>query len=269
MTASRKALLALIAASLTLLVAAPASAQRSGALSSSWRQQNRSDAVAANIGSPQYFAFELRFGPYWPQVDNQFSEEKGPYEKVFGTGPQFYFGLEADFLPLRIPYVGLLGPGLGWGYTSTSAEAKIVSTGKPSGQDTSLSIMPMYAVAVLRVDEIMRRTWVPLVPYVKIGLGFALWKTTEGSSTSTYLSEDGNTRYTGASNSAGLQLALGGMLSLNFLDPRSAARLDASTGVNHIYLFGEWMNSRLNGLGSRAALRVGTSTFVGGLALDI
>jgi len=267
MTAARKALLSAVTASLLLLAAAPASAQNSEVLSSTWRQQNRSDAVAANIGSPQYFAFELRFGPYWPKVDSDPGLKGTPYKDIFGTSPQFYFGLEADFLPLRIPYVGLFGPGLGWGYTSRSAKAKFVSNMEDSGQNTSLSIMPMYVAAVLRADELMRRTGVPLVPYAKFGLGFALWKTTEGPSKSTYV--EGNTRYTGASNSIGLQFALGGMLSLNFIDPRSAARLDESTGVNHIYVFGEWMNSALNNFGSRPALRVGTSTVVGGLALDI
>jgi hypothetical protein len=274
MRPSQRALLAVIVAGAPFLAAASASAQSTEVLSNTWRQENRSDAIAAGEGSSQLFAFELRFGPYYPKVDSEFNGKKTPFTDTFfpktRAGTLFYFGLEGDFLPLRIPYVGLFGGGLGWGYTSVSAKTRLVSDPtQKSDEDTSLSIMPMYVVAVLRADELMRRTGIPLVPYGKFGLGFALWKASDGSGKSTYKDIKANKSYTGGGNSGGLQFALGAALSLNFIDSRSAARLDESTGVNHIYLFGEWMNSNLDNFGSSPAMRVGSSNFVGGIAFDM
>ena len=56
------------------------------------------------------------------------------------------------------------------------------------------------------------------------------------------------------------------MLSLNFLEPQASARLDASTGVHHAYVFGEYYNDQLTL--STNVLHVGVSSFVGGLAVD-
>lgn len=265
-----------------LLGASAAAAQQSGAIGdSNWRQTSRPTRRDA-YESSQHFAVELRFGPYSPEVDEELGYGFGenpmaPYAKTFGepadgqweTDPQFYFGLELDWQALRIPYVGVIGPGFGWGYTSTSAVAKIVGTQEPSGTDTSLTIMPMHISAVLRADELMRRTGVPLVPYGKLGLGFATWSasTTTGDSE---VPDPENPMETiaGSGVTWGIHMALGGMLALNWLDGRSAATLDETTSVNHVYLFGEWMNAQLDGLGSRPQMHIGTSTWVLGLTAD-
>lgn len=240
-------------------VAGAAAAQHRDIPDSRWRQTDR--APSEHQQSDQSFAFELRAGPYFPQVDDDFASP-GPYERAFGNDAQVYFGLEFDWLPLRIPYLGVFGPGLGWGYTSTSETAQLQSGGE-SGDETSLTIMPMHLSAVLRGDELMRRTGVPLVPYGKFGLGFATWDASVTSGTSEV---DGTL---GRDTTWGMHMALGGMLALNWLDPGSSARADANTGINHAYIFGEWMNAMLNGLGSRPQMRVGTSTFIAGLAIDM
>jgi len=239
--------------------ATSAAAQNRSIPESTWRQPGR--APDEKNQSDQSFAVELRAGPYFPQVDDDFASP-GPYEKAFGTGAQVYIGLEFDWLPLRIPYLGMFGPGIGWGYTATSATAKLRS-GKDSGDETSLSIMPMHLSAVLRADELMRRTGVPIVPYGKFGLGFATW---DASTIAGTTEVDGEL---GRGTTLGLHMALGGMFALNWLDPRESARADATMGINHAYIFGEWMNAMLNGLGSRPQMRVGSSTFVAGLAIDM
>lgn len=222
---------------------------------------------------PAQFAFEMRFGPYWPQVDDEFASSPGPYEAVFDNDPQFYFGLEADWMPLRIPHVGMLGLGFGWGFTSASTTARVSGCQTPelgpgeedpclSGDETSLSIMPMHLSAVLRADGIMRDTEIPLVPYGKIGLGLATWSASQTSGTSVYEGVEGS------DTTWGIHTALGVMMSLNWIEPRAASRLHETGGIAHAYIFGEWMNSMLNGLGSRPQMRVGTSTVVGGLAVD-
>lgn len=258
---SRLVVLATAGASLVSLALASA-AHAQSIHGSDWRQTDRTDA-ASDTHSSQSFAFELRFGPYYPQIDEEFDLEVGPYERAFDDDPQFYFGVELDWLPLRIPYVGAFGPGLGWGYTKTSNEAKIEGTNEDSAEETALTILPMHLSAVLRADELMRRTGVPLVPYIKGGIGFATWDATISSGTRVA----GGTL--GRDTTWGFHFALGGMLSLNFIDPGGSRRLDETVGINHTYVFGEWMNAALDGIGSRPQMHVGSSSWVVGLAVDL
>lgn len=214
------------------------------------------------VQSPEHFTLEARFGPYWPQVDTQPGLSGTPYHDVFGGSAEFYFGGEFDWHALRIPHFGTIGPGIAAGYVKASAKAQLSSGGGASSEDTRLEIYPFYAVGVLRVDVFERDYGVPLVPYGKLGVGLALWN----SSTNTGISYDQGVR--GEGLTPGLQVAVGMALSLNWLDQRAALRLDTSAGINYTNLFGEWMLSNLDGFGSSSALRVGTSTFVGGLSFD-
>ena len=50
------------------------------------------------------------------------------------------------------------------------------------------------------------------------------------------------------------------------LEPQASARLDATTGVRHAYVFGEYYNDRLQLVTN--AMHVEASSFVAGLAVD-
>ncbi len=273
---ARRSLVAVALSTFALTVAAEARAE-SRVPDNTWRHND--DKKPKKGPRRPMFAAEVRFGPYWPNVDSEFNTDKGPYHQVFGDSPKFYFGLEFDFMPLRIPYVGMIGPGFGWGYTHASAKAKLKGTQTSSGEDTSLTIFPMHLSAVLRADELMHRTGIPIVPYGKFGLGTAPWSASNSGGTSvsgttssglpcTSATADQKGCVKGEGLTWGLHLALGGMLSLNWLDQRSAGMLYEDTAIAHVYLFGEWMDAMLNGLGSSKSLRVGTSTVVVGLAGD-
>ena len=208
--------------------------------------------------SPQRFAFELRFGPYRPQIDDPFPTQK-PYESVFGTDRRVAIGFEFDWQVLRIPFVGTLGPGIGWGYTHMSAPAHF-RDGQLSAEETTLGIMPMYGVAVVRIDELARETGVPLVAYGKAGLGYGLYWT----------GNDVETQRRG--HTWGTHLALGGMFMLDFFDGRSAVEIDNEWGINNTYVFFEWMVSNLDDFkGSRdtSAMHIGTNTWMTGLAFEM
>jgi hypothetical protein len=227
-----------------------------------WRRVNRQKPDNAFFTLNRFTA-EARFGAYYPQIDEEFGGAATPYAEVFNTNPQFYFGLEVDWLPLRIPYVGVIGPGVGWGYTWASAKAKISGTDRESAQETSLWIMPMHASAVLRVDALRRELGIPIVPYGKLGFGWGLWSASTGDETATV------DETVGRGTTLGTHMALGGMLSLGWLDPGSSGSLNDTTGIQNLYLFGEWMNASLDGLGSRPQMHVGSSSWVIGLAGDI
>jgi hypothetical protein len=283
-------------------VAAPALAQMEHVPETDWRRTDRHDTLTA-AAKPPLFYFEVRFGAYWPSIDSDpkfanLPAEQRPYRSVFGaqcavgaTGcttqspnPLFYFGLEADVVPVRIPYVGAFGLGLGWGWTHNSATANFTfnamnpgQPGGPSGETTSLTIMPMHASLVLRADELMRRTAIPIVPYAKVGVGLLYWHATTDSGTEVYDPCESITstpapagcnkpKVDGQGLTPTLHFAVGGMIALNFIEPHASARLDEATGLHHAYVFGEYYNDQVP-LRSDV-MRVGTSSFAVGLAAD-
>lgn len=219
----------------------------------SWRRSERPPE------SPQHFAFEFRVGPYTPHIDSDFPQTK-PFETTFGTDQRWFVGLEFDWQILRIPKVGTLGPGIGWGYTHMSALAKL-SNGTVSGEETNLAIMPMYGVAVLRVDTLARETVIPLVGYAKAGIGYGLYWA--GDALGTQLK----------GHTWGTQFALGGMLLLDAFDEHAAVEIDNEWGINNSYFFTEWMVANLDGFGqsssNHSVLNIGTNTWVIGLGLEM
>jgi hypothetical protein len=198
------------------------------------------------------FAVDIRFGPYTPRIDSEFSGAT-PYADTFGDKTRFLFGLEVDWLVLKLPGVGSVGPGFGWGVTGMTAKApKTDGTGR-SQQETNLWIMPMYAVAVGRLSA-LSDAGVPVEPYAKAGIGVAPWWTNDSVKTSEV---DG---VVGRGISTGYQFALGLVLNLTFLDPEAG---DSETG--NAGIFGEFYYSNLNGFGSGNQMQVGATTWAAGI----
>ncbi len=267
------------AALVTLVVSPLAAASEESTTSSSSASsaeeatgETRSYAIGTDVQRPerpdpsryrsaQYLAVELRFGPYKPKIDDEFGGGAGPYETIFGDSTRYQIGLEVDWQALRIPYFGTLGPGIGYGYTRSTAKAPIESTGEPSAEDTSLWIMPMYAVAVLRVDVLARDFGIPIVPYVKGGLAYALWHSgAEGE-----LDRDPN-GVAGKGSETGVHLAVGGMFHLNVFHPQGALDMDNSTGINSAYVFGEYFTSDVDSFDT--GMQVGADSWVVGIAFE-
>jgi len=99
---------------------------------------------------------------------------------------------------------------------------------------------------------------VPLVPYAKLGLGCALWS---ASDTSASGSTSGTT--------LGWNAAAGVSFDLSFLDPDAARTMDIETGINQFAIFFEVTRVALDGFGSSSVLRVGDTTWLGGLMLEM
>lgn len=213
--------------------------------------------------SSQTAALEIRVGRYVPRIDDEFSGAT-PYKDTFGTKNRYSVGLELDWQAFRIPYLGTLGPGFGLEYTKISGPSYLArDLSQRASEDSSLLILPLYAVAVLRADYLARETPIPLAAYGKVGIGSALWWASGG---------DGTSRANGVAGrgfSYGPQFALGGMFLLDSLDQASAANMDDTLGVNNSYVFFEWYVSYLNGFGSGGQMQVGTNTWVLGLALEM
>ncbi len=213
--------------------------------------------------SSQHAAFELRFGPYRPNVDQ--NTNANVFADFFGDDQRLMLGVELDWQILRAPYVGTLGVGVGWGYTQMSAPNAIPAElaaldPPPVAQESSLNVMPTYAVGVLRVDTLARNFRIPLVPYGKLGLAYSFWWVNDGIGTAT---NDAGVK--GKDTSLGTQAALGLMFLLDILEPSAARALDAEGGVNNSYLFFEWSMSDFGG----EQMNVGDNTWVTGLAIEM
>lgn len=228
---------------------------------------------ARTFESPQNFALEFRLGPYKPNIDsdpalgNSMPWESTfgpPYQSIFGTSQRALVSAELDYQFLHFPHIGSLGAGISAGYTSMSAPARRADNPSEylTGETTNLDVYPFYLVAVFRLDFLNKDFEIPLVPYAKAGLGAALWRasTDIGTSSANGVQGEGHT--------LGYHLAFGVGLDLNAFDRTAAHGFDESLGVNHTYLFAEWMDMALNGLGQSNALRVGSNTWVTGLALE-
>jgi hypothetical protein len=215
--------------------------------------------------SPQNFNIEVRFSPYTPRVDYDPSLSGTPYRDTFGTSPRIEFAMEFDWETLRIPHLGTIGPGLSVGYTEMSALAKLANpppapASPYSAENTNLAIYPMYAVVVLRADVLDREAHIPFVPYLKLGIGMALWRAYNDGGTSSVSDGQGNT-VQGQGHTVGTQVALGLSFDLNVLDQHTAREFDNALGVNHTYIFGEAYVAGLTGLGQSHAMYVGNGSF--------
>jgi hypothetical protein len=233
-------------------------------------QEDRVDPLGGKehgIHSPQHFAIELRFSPYTPDIDSDPAlHGQTPFKNVFGTPPRFFAGAEFDWQAIRIPHLGPLGPGASVGYTTMSDPAQFTvphNGTTESGETTSLAILPVAVLAVLRADVLWRDVGVPLVPYAKLGLAYALWRASNTLGTSSFAG------ISGEGHSFGTHVALGLALNLNPFDPYAAQNLDDSMGINGTYLFAEWTREDYNGLGFQSdPLRVGGTNWTFGLAFE-
>lgn len=218
--------------------------------------------------SPQRFAFELRFGPYRPDVDAEFAGGAGPHRRFFGDDARVLSQLQLDYQIFSS--FGTLALGVGAGRFKESANA-FVETGPGTIPDertadrTSLTMYPLSLQLVYRFDALARRTGLPLVPYGKIGLAYALWTIRDGNGN---VAKTESPRGRGRGGTRGWLAGAGLAFQLDVLDPGAARELDAQTGVNHTYLFAEWTRHDLSGLGQEGALHLGDTTWSAGLLFE-
>jgi hypothetical protein len=219
----RKASLLLLAA-LTGFVATPASARAPDTFEEAY---NRPSV----IDSPMWLAFEFKLGPYVPNNDAQ--------KTVFKGDRGWLLSLELDVTVFHIPYVGQINAAAGWGWAHYDAKATASGGGK-SGESTELTIYPLSALGVLRVDALARNTKIPLTFAGKIGYDLVRWTTTKGKATDA------------SGLNKGLRWAIQAAFELDFFDRTAARRLDEEFGINHTFLLFEYFGSETKGTGGRS-----------------
>lgn len=184
------------------------------------------------VESDQWFALELRLGPYQPGNSPWF-------KNVFGGDHGWMLNGELDVTVLHLPYVGQLNVAGGFGWAKYDAKAFGSDANTREGEKTEFILFPLHALGVLRVDSLARHTVVPLTFAGKLGYEAVRWKAETGGKSD------------GSGFNQGLRWAAQAAFELDFFDRGTARRLDEDWGVNHTYFLFEYYESRTKGTGDR------------------
>lgn len=238
----------------------------------------RSRDRAGRPGSPQRFALEFKMGPYLPNIDRAYSGPGlGPYASIFGetdsTGAAIdqprQFPMPVLAFEWQLLYLaGPLGLGGQIGVFRDRANALVTAPGdgplRSEADETRFNMVPLALLVSYRFELLADRLGVPLVPYAKAGLAYALFWNTSGSG-NLARNTQGDVARGGV---PGWQLNAGAMLRLDFIEPGTAKKLDRLTGINHTYIFGEYQLSQINNFGVGQVLDLGDNTWFAGLAIE-
>jgi len=218
------------------------------------------DIVSRRYRSEQRFACELRFGPYLPDVDSEFNGARHPYRDYYGTDSHLMTQLEVDYEILH--HIGTVAAGAGIGYFSVSGVSPVASgTGLPSGDQSTMKIIPISVSAIYRFDYFLEKKGFPLVPFGKLGLDWAYWQVTDGNDE---IATDGRGGR-GRGGTFGWHGAAGLSLVLDFFDPEAARDFDNELGVNHTSLIFQYTYAAISGLGMADRMHVGDNNWSLGL----
>lgn len=214
-------------------------------------------------------SFELKLGGYYPSnIDRELTAQgqPGAFEEFYGSDNLLYGELVVERYILK--RYGKFGFGGHVGIARRKGEVQVASgttdeetTDVPG--ETNFRVVPLRASLFYKYDYSAIHHNVPLVPFVRAGLDYHLWRVADGEG-EVSTSDDGVTSKgarTGWHASFGLQLLL------DFVDPATAAAFDLSWGVNNSYLFAEYMVSRVNSFGS-AGLDLSDEQWLFGLAFE-
>ena len=213
--------------------------------------------------------FELKFGPYLPAIDGE-DGVGSPYEMTFGGDASLMTQLELDRFFLWPG--GQLGAGFSAGYLQDSAEACAqnpdgtpdCATAPRPGDGTTFHLIPTALTAVYRFTDLADRTYVPLVPYVKLGLAYYIWWITKGDGDVTSTPMNGRAR----GGTLGWQGSLGVSVRADRIDPAAARNLETEFGVEHAGFFAELTWADVSGLGAGHKLHVGDLTWFAGINFE-
>src|SRR3569833_3116791 len=197
--------------------------------------------------SPQHFAFELKFGPYRPDIDSEFpasQPDRHPYLDCFGSGRKLMTSMEFDWEIIR--HIGTVALCLGLGYFKETGNNLSANGSGMSTEDTSsLRLLPFSLSAIYRFDLPYERLHIPLVPYGKLGFDYVYWTVTNGNGEVPESPAGGR----GQGGTLGWHAAVGLSLVLDIFDRSAANQFDEEMGINHTLLFFELNHLDASGLG--------------------
>ncbi|WP_163996834.1 MXAN_2562 family outer membrane beta-barrel protein [Pyxidicoccus caerfyrddinensis] len=226
-----------------------------------WGQDTTSSLVEEKVpvGSPRTGAIVLRLGGYRPLIDEEEALNGAtPYKDTFGDASLLLF--EAELQRFFYQGIGTAGLSLSAGYGEKYAAARL-SDGSKAGEQTALRVIPLGFNLFYKFDYAAFEWGIPLVPYGKLGLIYTPWWITKGSGTEVVGGNQGSGGKWGWGATAGVAFML------DVLEPRFARDFDSDLGVNHSYLFAEYIYADVNDFGG-GGLNLSSRRWMFGLALD-
>lgn len=204
-----------------------------------------------------YGIAELKLGAYRPQLDREFGGAAS-YDAFFGDTAMVHVEGEWDMYVLD--WYGRYGLGLHAGFTQNTADV-LSETDDAPGQ-TTLRVIPLRLSLVGRWDHFARRHGIPLVPTLKLGVDYYLWRV---------LASDGETAsaqdVSARGGKLGWHISPGLHLLLDPLAPESAASMQRHWGVDNTYLFGEFLHADVDGFGAEG-FDLGSNQWLFGVAVE-
>jgi len=236
-----------------------------------------------DIESPRHWMFELKFGPYKPDVDAESGLSGHPYRDVFECLPGHSCSKWAGYTVMSQAELdfqvwkgfGSLGIAGTIGYFRIKGKA--LQPEDPSvpydpdsnpyiysGDTTTMNLLPFVLQVVYRWDYAAIKWGVPIVPYVKGGAVCTVWWIENGNGDVARFGNGTKARGT----TFGYEINLGIAFLLDVLEPSAAKTMDREIGINHSYLFAEFVHSQVR-WAVHDRMRLGMpATFLAGLALE-
>jgi hypothetical protein len=211
------------------------------------------------------FQLQIRFGPYYPDVDAEDGVDGDPFKSVFGSGSELLFELGVDYEILH--GFGTVTAGGSFGFVQFLGKALTMS-GEKSTDTTVLNLLPLRLNVGYHFDFLLAKYAVPLVPYVTAGISYYIWWVLDGvGEMSEWEDADGGT-FKAQGGIFGTHLFVGVKLLLDFLDKGAAAKLYDDVGVVNTFLFAEFASSWVSDFNSGERMNVGDQTFMFGLMME-
>lgn len=250
------------------------------------------DPRVRNYQSPQHFHFEVKVGPYSPNIDATAGLTGTPFSDLFnsqldaskrgqrpGAQPlttleldwQFWHGFGSLGLAGSIGYMGRqthsfayqVDPATGLGTTNTCQVPNCIR----SSDTTQLNVFPITLELVYRFDVLALRYSVPIVPYVKAGLGYYFWFIQRGDAQLAYDVKNPDSKAIGGV--PGWVVHPGVAILLDVLDRAAARTMDTELGINHTYIFAELSHADITGLGIfKDKINLSDTTWNAGVAFE-
>lgn len=250
---------------LVLVALAPAAASAQN-YSPYWLEED----PEAGFSTPSW-NIGFRLGPYVPSIDEKFDSSPGPYARTFKKDTvMFAVDLHRTWDVLR----GQLGIGGTAGYYGNSTNAFVQGSDptdpdrpRAVGNTTSIRMVPLQLTAIYRATVFHDELGVPLVPYLRGGLGYYVWwmRSPSGELSHAMSCETCDDRALGAS--IGVVGAVGLAVRAEQIDG-DAARSMRDSGFEHAGFFVELEHGWVDGFGNEKRLSLGDTTWFGGINFE-
>jgi hypothetical protein len=222
-------------------------------------------SVPARAESARSGMVELKFGPYRPGIDNEFYGE-GPYDRIFGSSSMLMSKVEFDYELWQKFGTVAIGGTIGFGQQSGNGFVK--TTGARSTDTTVFHVIPLSLDAIYRFDWLQQKYHVPLVPNAKVGFDYYVYWITNASGQVVRTEDAAGNIAVGRGGVFGGHVSFGLQFQLDWLAPEMAHTFDTDIGVNHTYLFAEYVMSWINDFKAKHTLDLSSDTFMAGIAFE-